>query len=193
MERDLSGCDHCHRNGCRDMGNNIWKVTNISYSSIPESSFLNNSYPPNSPALGMGTHPKCVHTPIKISHSGFCTRWSSVCGSLSCPTSTLFAYDRFQWKMTTPMKIQSNSYIPKTLTCSMMSEVRCQMNSGFPRHWNVWCLPSGISFKLTSTLAKANTSADGLIVPKNLVTKFFAMYVEPTPKAERKRTNKKSI
>jgi hypothetical protein len=50
-----------------------------------------------------------------------------------------------------------------------------------------------MSFKLISTLAKANTSADGFIVDTNFDTKFFAKYVAPTPIAEKEREINQSI
>lgn len=75
----------------------------------------------------------------------------------------------------------------------MSSGVRCQINRGFPRHLNVWCLPSGISAKFTSTFAKANTSADGLIVDTNFVTKFLATYAAPTPETGNARETDYSL
>lgn len=121
----------------------------------------------------MGTHPKCVQTPIylvsayatylvqgngiegqspiMINHSGFLTRSSSFWGSRRASTLTLSA-------------------------SLISSAVRWRMKTGLPRHLTMTCanqymgvagrrrmrtfLPSGMEAKSTSTLAMAKTSAD---------------------------------
>ena len=96
--------------------------------------------------------------PSKINHSGFCTRASSVCGSLSCDMSTL-------------------------RSSSISSCVRCFINNGLLLHLNVTFLPNGISLSLTSILANANTSADGATLATISCTIAFAQYAVATPTA----------
>ena len=49
------------------------------------------SQPSYLPSCPSGTQPRCVQTPTTISHSGFCTRCASVCGSRSSLSWTFCA------------------------------------------------------------------------------------------------------
>ena len=77
-----------------------------------------------------------MQIPNKTSHSGFFTRASSACGSLRDDKSTDCSFSISAW-------------------------VRWRTNKGLLLHLTVTFFPSGISLSLISTLANANTSADG--------------------------------
>ena len=93
----------------------------------------------------MGTHPRCVHTPTTTSHSGFCARSVSACGSRSSPLSTATSF-------------------------SISAGVRRRMNTGLPRHLTVTVWPTSILLRSTSSDASASTSADALIDSRNFST-----------------------
>lgn len=88
------------------MGNSNWKTEKNSFLITPrepQRKWLTGTYPPYSPVLGIGTHPKCVHTPIRIRNSGFFARWESVCGSRKSDKLTVFACEtRRLWMQAAP-------------------------------------------------------------------------------------------
>ncbi|GLT26110.1 hypothetical protein SLA2020_011970 [Shorea laevis] len=78
--------------------------------------------------------PRCVQTPITISHSGFLTLSESCYGSRRDVMSTLFA-------------------------SSISSSVQRQMKTGFPRHLPVTVVPGSMLERSTSREARARTSS----------------------------------
>ena len=96
---------------------------------VPETSYISwFSHFPN-------YSPRWVQMPKRTSHSGFCTRSASACGSLSFDISTF-------------------------CSASISSAVRWRTNKGLPRHLIAMFFPSGMSSSLISILARARTSAE---------------------------------
>ena len=103
-----------------------------------------------------------MHTPIRMRNFGFFARSKSVSGCLRVEIST--------WA-----------------SASISSSVRCRINNGLPLHFIFMLRPSGMSDNLTSTFAKATTSAAGLRLPTIPLTTAFAVYVAATAPAKHER------
>merc|ERR1712168_1533656 len=109
-----------------------------------------------SPALAIGTQPKCVHTPSVTRKRSSCTRSSSRSGSRNVLNST-------------------------ARTCAISSGVRCLTKSGLPLHLIVTLFPSGMAVRSTSACETANTSALALIVLNKSCRKFLPACAPSTP------------
>lgn len=93
----------------------------------------------------MGTQPRCVQTPMTMSHSGSLTRTASVCG----------------WRISATLAWFSSA---------IMASVRRLMKTGLPRHLTVMTWPGCTAARSTSTAAMASTSAEAESVATVLIT-----------------------